>query len=45
MYQEYGWNDEKVDSTTFIYPKLRKALSKDKNKCILDLEMEKSRID
>lgn len=37
MYKEYGWTDTGVDSTSFIYPKLRAALSKDKNKCILDL--------
>lgn len=37
MYKEYRWTDRKVDSTTFLFPKLKRVLSHDTNRCILDL--------
>lgn len=37
MYKEYKWTDVEVDSTTFLFPQLKKILSHDKNRCILDL--------
>ena len=37
MYKEYRWTDSEADSTTFIMPQLKKVLSCDNNRCILDL--------
>lgn len=37
MYREYGWTSESAQSTSFIYDKLVAMLSKEKNKCILDM--------
>ena len=37
MHNEYSWSDIGPDSTNFIYPQLRKLLSKEKNKMILDV--------
>lgn len=37
MYKEFGWTEEVMQSTDYIYPCLIKLLDKEKNKCILDV--------
>lgn len=37
MYKEYGWRDEEINSTKYIYPKLVQLLSQCKARTILDM--------